>query len=177
MSDTLFADLVLSYIGHGVTLKGDVPGHEFHGNQYTEGVAGGSAGSETFGGGELSSISSSGSATTLSYGNKGHIKLSDIGNDTLKIDDVYVFNPADRGKGIGGKMYERLFQHAKDNKLRIVSGNTVENPAASIWRRAKANGYNVKIDPNAREAEGGGYWHTGHGDTPPFSIDFRSGVH
>ena len=45
MSDTLFADLVLRY-----TLKGDLPGHEFRGNQYTEGVGGGSDGSEATGG-------------------------------------------------------------------------------------------------------------------------------
>jgi hypothetical protein len=43
MSDTLFADLVLRY-----TYKGDVPGHEFHGNQYTEGGgSGGDGGSES----------------------------------------------------------------------------------------------------------------------------------
>jgi len=43
VSDTLFADLVLRY-----TLKGDLPGHEFRGNQYEAGS--GSGGSEATGG-------------------------------------------------------------------------------------------------------------------------------
>ena len=45
MSETLYADLVLRYMGRDVvTVKGDVPGHEFHGNQYSGGQGGGSMG-------------------------------------------------------------------------------------------------------------------------------------
>lgn len=146
-------------------LKGDVPGHEFHGNQYSDG--GGSSGGDS----GKNTVSVSGSTVTLNHGGKGHIKMTDQGDNTLAIDDAYVFNPEDRGKGIGKEMYSGLFDYAKSNGKKIVSGKTVENPAAKIWQKMKRDGYPVKIDPDAHEAEGGGYWHAN--EKPVFSIDFR----
>lgn len=143
-----------------IELKGDAPGHPFRGNQWGNGE-----------GGKIT-VDKSGNSVTLNHTNKGHIKLTDQGNDTLAIDDVYVFNPADRGKGIGKEMYQGLFDYAKGNGKKIVSGKTVENPAARIWQKMKRDGYPVKSDPDAREAEGGGYWHAN--EKPVFSVDFRN---
>lgn len=49
MSQTLFADLVLRYMGRGVvTVKGDFEGHPFRGNQYGAGQGGGAGDDNSF---------------------------------------------------------------------------------------------------------------------------------
>lgn len=159
---TLYADLALLYMGRmQTTFKGDVPGHPFHGNQYGEGQGGGSGGAK---------VIEMGSGSVELQHDKGSIKLTKRGN-TLSIDDVYIPDPNDRGKGIGTQMYHELSKYARNNHLKIESGITVENPAVRIWQKLKKEGLPVTFNDNAREAEGGGYWHANQ--EPVAWMDYR----
>lgn len=110
--------------------------------------------------------------------NWGGVGGEQIG-DTLRVTHSEIVNPADRGKGYGVAMYEKLIDYARQNGLKLTSDLTVEPPAARVYDALERRGYPVQrhpdtvFEPPDGDLSEGLYYASGMKEGP-FSIDLRA---
>lgn len=97
--------------------KGDVDGHEFHGNQWTEGSDGG----------QLLEV-------TTPSGKKAGIKVGSDG----EVHSVFV-PEADRGKGLGSKLYQAAHERMASKGKTLHSGQ-VNEASRKVWGSLERRG-------------------------------------
>lgn len=102
-----------------------------------------------------------------------------IRDGTLRITFAEVAE-AERGKGYGVALYQRLIDEATSRGLRVTSDVTVEGPAVRVYEALARRGYQVSktdgagvIEPDEAAPNGGLY---GPDDTPVFSVTGRSDI-
>lgn len=112
----------------GLRAAGDVVGHEFHGNQWTEGT---------------SSIVESVSGNWVTFKSDAGTLEAKIENNILVVRESAV-KEAERGKGEGKRLYESAIKYAQKQGLELQSSQAVSVSADRVWQSLKKRGFAVE---------------------------------